>query len=103
MKDCLRDTLKELKTRISNEEGLEKATLQCDEVLECIRAANGHTTKNVLKRCESLLNRSFVFTPSTPSSNYDELVPLMFNFNASLDFRPSTSDNERLMTKVEML
>ncbi len=27
----------------------------------------------------------------------------MFNPNASLDFRPSTSDNDRLMTETKML
>ncbi len=95
--------MKELKTRTSNEEGLERTTLQCDEVLENIRATNGHATKNILKRCQSLLDMSFVSTPSTPSSSYDELVPPMSNFNASLDFKPFASDNERLMTKAEML
>jgi hypothetical protein len=73
LKDCLCDTLKELKTKISNEEGLKKATLQCDEVLECLKATNGHVIKKVLKRHQSLLHGSLVFTPSTPSSSYVEL------------------------------
>jgi hypothetical protein len=42
-------------------------------------------------------------TPSTPSSNLVELVPFMFNLNVSMDFLPSISDNDKLMTKVEML
>ncbi len=41
--------LKELKTRISNEEDLEKATFQCDKVLAQLMATNGHISKNVLK------------------------------------------------------
>jgi hypothetical protein len=95
--------LKELNTRTSNEEGSERATLQCDEVLKRLRATNGHATKNVLKRCQSLLDGSLGSTPSTPSSNYIELVPPMFNPNASLDSRPTASDNDKLMIKAKML
>jgi acetyl/propionyl-CoA carboxylase alpha subunit len=60
LKDCFCDTLKELKIRISNEEGLERATLQCDEVLKHLSAMDGHVTKNVLKRCQSLLDGQLV-------------------------------------------
>jgi len=42
-------------------------------------------------------------TPSTPSFSLVELIPPIFHPNASLDFKSSTSDNEMLMTKVEML
>jgi len=42
--------LKELKTRTSNEEGFEKATLQCDEMLQHLKVTNGHAARNVLKR-----------------------------------------------------
>jgi hypothetical protein len=103
LKDHLHDTLKELKTITSNEEGLKRATLQCDEVLKRLKATNGHATNNVLKRCQSLLDRSLGSTPSTPSSNYVELIPPMFNPNASLDSRPTTSDNDKLMVKAKML
>jgi hypothetical protein len=48
-KDFLHDTLKELKTITSNGEGSKRATLQRDEVLECLRATYEHATKNVLK------------------------------------------------------
>jgi len=35
LKDQLQDTLKKLKIKTSNEEGLERATLQYDQVLLC--------------------------------------------------------------------
>jgi len=55
LKNCLHDSLKEFKIGTSNEEGLKIATLKYDEVLECLRAASGHATKNILKRHQSLL------------------------------------------------
>jgi hypothetical protein len=100
-KDYLCNTLKELKTIISNEEGSKRATLQHDEVLECLRATYEHATKNVLKRHQSLFDRSLVFTPSTLS--FSSIEPLMFNLNASLDSKPSSSDSYRLITKAKML
>ncbi len=38
------------------EEGFEKTTLQCDEMLELLKTTNGHPMKNVLKRRSSLIN-----------------------------------------------
>jgi hypothetical protein len=49
LKDQLWNILKELKMWISNEEGLQKETLRCDQVWEHLKAAYGHATKNVLK------------------------------------------------------
>ncbi len=103
LKDHLHDTFKELKTWISNEEGSKRTTLQCDEVLKHLRATNGHATNNILKRCQSLLNGSPGFAPSTPSSNFVEPVPPMYNPNASLDSKSATNDNDKLMTKAKML
>jgi hypothetical protein len=77
--------------------------LQYDEVLECLRATSGHATKNVLKRHQSLLYGSLVFIPSTPSSNYVDPIPLMFNPNISLDSRPFANDNDKLMINAKML
>jgi hypothetical protein len=45
LKDCLRDTLKELKIINSNEEGLKKIIVQCDQMLEGLKAKNGHAVK----------------------------------------------------------
>jgi hypothetical protein len=49
LKDQLWEMLKEVKTRTSNEEDLEKATFQCDKVLTQLMTTNGHISKNVLK------------------------------------------------------
>jgi hypothetical protein len=76
LKDQLRDTLKESKARTSNEKGLKRTTLQCDEVLECLKAIDGHPTNNILKRHQSFLHGSLVFSPLTPSSNSIELYLL---------------------------
>jgi hypothetical protein len=64
--DKLWDTLKELKTKTSNEERLEREILQLDEMLQHLKVTNGHATRNVLKRRQSLIDRALVFTTSTP-------------------------------------
>jgi hypothetical protein len=53
VKDRLWDILKELKTRISNQKASEKTTLQCDQMLKCLKATNGHATKNVKETSKS--------------------------------------------------
>jgi hypothetical protein len=103
LKDHLHDNLKEFKIRTSNEEGSKKVTLQYDEVLECLRAASGHATKNILKRNQSLLYGSLVSIPSTLSFNFVDPIFHMFNPNVSLNSRPFTSDNDKLMIKAKML
>ncbi len=59
--------MKKLKIEISNEEGLEKATLQCDQELKHLKAINGHATNNVLKKHQSHLDG--VVIPENPSSS----------------------------------
>jgi hypothetical protein len=66
--------LKELKTRTSNEEGLERATLQCDEMLQHLKVTNGHAIRNVLKRLQSLIDGALMSTTSTPSLTYLKIV-----------------------------
>jgi hypothetical protein len=66
LKDKLWDTLNEAKTRNLNEEGLERETLQCDEMLQHLKITNGHATKNVLKRRQSLIDGASMSTTSTP-------------------------------------
>jgi hypothetical protein len=46
--------LKELKTRTSNEEDLEKATFQCDKVLAQLMTTNNHISKNVFNLVATL-------------------------------------------------
>ncbi len=55
-KHRLWNIVKELKIGISNKEGLEKTTLQCDQMLECLKAIDGHAIRNVLKRYQSLID-----------------------------------------------
>jgi hypothetical protein len=78
-----------------------KTTLQCDEVFECLKATNGHATRNVLKRFQSLMYGAPILeTPSTPF----KLITPNLNTNMSLDFIPSRNDGgEKSMTKLDML
>jgi hypothetical protein len=85
--------LKELKIGTSNKKGLEKTTLQCDQVLECLKATNGHATKNILKKHQSLIVGPSILIPIT-STSYT---------SPSLDSTPSGSDGEKSMTKSKML
>ncbi len=55
-KDQWCDILKELKTRTLIEMGLGKTRLQCDKMLEHLKATNGHATKNILKRHQHLID-----------------------------------------------
>ncbi len=55
-KDQWHDNLKELKTRTLIEMGLGKTTLQCDQMLEHLKATNGHATRNILKRHQHLID-----------------------------------------------
>jgi hypothetical protein len=55
LKDWLHNTLKELKTINSDEEGLE-ITLQCDDMLEHFKTTNGHVLRNTLKRHQNMMD-----------------------------------------------
>jgi hypothetical protein len=57
----------------SNGEGNERATLQCDEMLEYLKTTYGHASRNFLKRCQSMIDgiplpnpRMFTPTSITP-------------------------------------
>jgi hypothetical protein len=47
LEEHLCDTLKELKMKNYNEEGLEMATLQSDQMLDGLKATNGYASRNV--------------------------------------------------------
>jgi hypothetical protein len=49
-KNKLRDTLKEFKIGIMNEDGVERSMLQSDQILEQLKVTYGHATSNMLKR-----------------------------------------------------
>jgi hypothetical protein len=50
------ETLKELKTRTSNEDDSDKVALHCDDVLEKLKTTYGHTSRNVLKKRQSFID-----------------------------------------------
>jgi hypothetical protein len=95
--------LNELKIGTSNQEGLEKATLQCDQMLECVKATNGHATMNILKRCQSLIDGPSIPIPKTLSFNwFKPITPTSYN-NPSLYYTPFGGYGEKSMIKSEML
>ena len=56
LKDRLWETLKELKTRTSNDEGSNRAILQADDVLTRLRNTDSHATRNILRLRQSMLD-----------------------------------------------
>ncbi len=56
LKDWLWKTLKELKTRTSNEDDSGKVVHHCDDVLEKLKTTDGHTSKNVWKKQQSFID-----------------------------------------------
>ena len=72
-KNRLREALKEIKTSTSNEDNSNKATLQCDEVLEQSQCTDGHAARNVLKRRQSIIDRC---SPSASSGDLEYLTPV---------------------------
>ena len=58
LKDKLWETLKELKTGTSNEEGFEKAVLQPDDVLTRLKGTDSHATRNILKLRQTMVDHS---------------------------------------------
>ena len=58
LKNRLRETLKELKTGTSNEEGSEKAVLQAEDVLTRLRGTDSHATRNILKIQQAMVDQS---------------------------------------------
>jgi hypothetical protein len=91
----------------SNDEGNERATLQCDEMLECLKATYGHASRNFLKRCQSMIDgipipnpRMPTSTSITPKLEVSTCTPNLFK---SLGFKPFTRDGEKMMFKAKML
>ena len=84
LKDKLRETLKELKTGTSNEEGSEKAVFQLDDVLTRLRSIDSHATRNILKLRQTMVDQSSSGgNPPTPGQVQDGSI------------HPQTSDGSR--------
>jgi len=104
LKDGLCDTLKELKTRNSNEEGLDNATFQFDDMLGHLKVTNGDASKNVLKRHQNMMDGVPFHRLTILISNSPKHEEFAYILSASLDSRLLACDGgERMMTKVEML
>ena len=58
LKDRLWETLKELKTGTSNEEGSDRVVLQADDVLTCLRNTDSHATRNILRLRQNMLEQA---------------------------------------------
>lgn len=55
LKERLRETLRELKIGMANEEGQDKVVLQNDDYLVALRANNSHAAKNILKMRDEIV------------------------------------------------
>ena len=74
LKDHLRETLKELKTGTSNEDGSDRVVLQSDNVFTLLRNTDSQATRNILQLHQSMLDQAssgganLPTTTSPPSS-----------------------------------
>jgi hypothetical protein len=67
-------------------------------MLEHLKATNGHATRNVLKKHQSLINGPSIPIPKTSSfSRSKPIIPTSYT-SPSLDFTPSGNDGEKSMT-----
>jgi hypothetical protein len=69
-------------------------------MLECLKAIDGHVFKNILKRCQNVVDNIPISKAIILSSNFVD--PKGFP-NTSINSKGSLGDVERFMTKVEML
>jgi hypothetical protein len=72
-------------------------------VLERLKATNGHAIRNVLKRCQSLINGALIPILETLGFSWFEPITFTSFSSPSLDFTPFGSDGEKTMTKSKML
>lgn len=86
-----------------NEDDYDKVTLQCDDVLEQLKTANGHVSKNVLKKQQSFINGvGLTFTISILVDT--KVIHVRINapsFLSILNF--SAPIEKQLILKTEML
>jgi hypothetical protein len=116
LKDRLRETLKELKTGTSNEEGSDRAVLQADDVLTRLRNTDSHATRNILRLRQNMLeqassgggNSPTTFSqPSSPgmapSQVQDANPGPQAPTRGAATRSPSPSSNQKLPSKAELL
>ena len=56
LKERVRETLNELNTGTSNEQGTGRAALQSNEVLKKLKLTNGHASRNVLQHRSNIIH-----------------------------------------------
>lgn len=71
-------------------------------MLEHLKVIYGHASRNVLKRCQNMIDGVPIFHSKTPILTSISLKPKGSkpNLFAFIDFRPFASDGEWMMTKV---
>ncbi len=86
-------------------------------MLKHFKATNGHATRNIVKRCKSLIDGAPISRPSTPSYSSHEPISHASKPSGSLNSSPFAilldfnlfgiekyfECREKLMTKLEML
>jgi uncharacterized protein YbbK (DUF523 family) len=83
---------------------LDKATLQCDDVLGHLKAMDGHASRNVSEICHNMRDGVPIPRPTTLIFSSHEVEGFASIPNASLDSRLLVGDGgEWMMTKAEML
>ncbi len=87
-------------TRTSNEQGLERAMLQFDEMLQRLKVINGHATRNVFKRCKILSDGASMSTTSTPPPTSPKIVQPPPFPSCPMESRPSFGDIEHPRMKA---
>ncbi len=78
LKESLQETLRELKTKTSNQEGLKRVVLDYEEVLTHLKPMDAHSMHNVLKRLQSLIDDTNLSTPSNLASTPAFNLPSMY-------------------------
>lgn len=103
LKDRLRDTLKDLKMGTNNEAHGDMTTLQSDEVLVQLKTTYGHTTHNVLKCRQDLIDWCFPTHSTLATINIPEMFEGPTLKRSPSHISPSTPPIEKFLTNHEML
>ncbi len=78
MQERLQEKLRELETKISNQEGSNKVILQNEKMLAHLKSMDGHAMHNVLKCQQPLIDGTNPSTPSNLASTCASSPPSMY-------------------------
>jgi hypothetical protein len=83
---------------------LDKATLQCDDILGHLKATDGHASRNVLKGRHNMMDSVPIPRPTTLIFSYPKFERFAFIPNTFLGSRLHVGDGGAwMMTKAKML